>query len=79
MAPSYSKPSVGCTGKKQVVDTVSLLSCWLVLKKTELVKGGYIIIKCRKNPSDTALPNYDLPLTYFITGTPEEFLNWIVN
>ena len=33
-------------------------------------------IKCRTNPSDPDSTTYEVPLEYFATGTPEEWLLW---
>ena len=41
-----------------------------------LQKGEYVILKCRTVPGDAKSPTYDLPIPYFKTGSPEEFLNW---
>jgi hypothetical protein len=79
MAPSYSKQAVNGSNKKtsgrHIVPVIPLAR----VKKPELIKGEYIVIKCRTNPSDSSSPTYDLPLPYFKTGTPEEFLTWLVN
>ena len=44
-----------------------------------LQKGEYVILKCRTIAGDVTSPTYDLPVPYFKTGTPEEFLNWRKN
>ena len=70
MAPSYSKQAVNGSNKKtsgrHIVPVIPLAR----VKKPELIKGEYIVIKCRTNPSDSSSPTYDLPLPYFKTGTP---------
>ena len=79
MAPSYSKSAGNGSRKKtsgRQIFPIIPLAC---VKKPELVKGEYIVIKCCTNPSDPSSPTYDLPLPYFKKGTPEEFLNWVVN
>ena len=42
----------------------------------DLKKGEYVVIKCRIRPNDNDSPTFDLPIPYFGTGTPEEFLTW---
>ena len=79
MAPSYSKPPFGGIGKNtsgRHIVAIILLAC---VKKIELFKGEYILIKCHTNPSDASLPTYALHFPYLKTGTPEELLNWIFN
>ena len=41
-----------------------------------LIKGEYVILKCRTIAGDASSPTYNLPILYFKTGSPEEFLNW---
>jgi len=33
-------------------------------------------LKCKTRPGDPNLAKYDLPIPYFKSGTPEEFLKW---
>ena len=47
--------------------------------KTEFVKGDYIVIKCRTNPANADSPTYEIPIPYFRTGTPEQYLKWLCN
>ena len=49
------------------------------IRKTEIFKGKYVVIKCCSTPTNSSLPTYDLPLYYFKTGTPEELFQWTFN
>ena len=55
------------------------ISAVIPLKRPEakpLVKGDYVVLKCRTIPGDASSQTYDLPIPYFRTGTPEEYLKW---
>ena len=55
------------------------ISAVIPLKRLEakpLVKGDYVVLKCRTIPGDASSQTYNLPIPYFRTGTPEEYLKW---
>ena len=71
-----SKKTVTFRSSRKMMDAV------ISLQRTEqktLVKGEYVVLKCRMNPSDSTSQTYDLPVPYFKTGTPEEYLKWRSN
>ena len=43
-------------------------------KQKPLVKGDYVVLKCRTIPGDASSQTYDLPIPHFRTGAAEEFL-----
>ena len=45
-------------------------------KQKPLVKGDYVVLKCRTVPGDASRQIYDLPIPYFRMGAAEEFLKW---
>ena len=47
--------------------------------KVTFVKGEYIVVKCRSDPTNTDFPTYELPIPYFRSGTPEVYLKWLAN
>ena len=44
-----------------------------------LSKGEYTVLICRTDPTDETSSSYDLPIPYFSTGTPEEWLRFVRN
>ena len=55
------------------------ISAIIPLKRPEarsLVKGDYVVLKCRTIPGDASSQTYDLLIPYFRTGIPEEYLKW---
>ena len=38
--------------------------------KITFIKGEYIVVKCRSDPTNTDSPTYELPIPYFKSGTP---------
>ena len=77
MAPNQSKPVHGDSSarRKRIIAPITL-AC---PEKPELVKGQYITLKLRSNPAEPGSPTYDLPLPYFVQGTPEEWLRFMRN
>ena len=43
------------------------------------VKGEYIVVKCRSDPTNADSLTYELPIPYFRSGTPEVYLKWLAN
>ena len=77
MAPSFSKfaPKSGKTLGRIIVPPIGLKRPGI----KEPVKGEYAIMKCRTNPTDATSPMFDLPVPYFNTGQPEEWLKFVIN
>ena len=83
MAPTLSKPDQDKTvnransmkrGNFRVVPAPIDLA-----RPSEKINDGnyeFEKIKCRTNPSDPDSTTYEVPLEYFATGTPEEWLLW---
>ena len=75
MVNSFSK----LTGASEDKPKRRVITPVIPLKRAEakdLKKGEYVVIKCRIRPNDNDSPTFDLPIPYFGTGTPEEFLTW---
>ena len=74
MAPIHSKFKVsnGETATRYIVPIIGLERP----EKTTLTKGEYVVLKCRTNPTEESSSTYDLPIPYYSTGTPEEWLRF---
>jgi len=59
-------------GRRQIVLIVPLQRP----EKKDLTKGDYVTLKCKTRPGDPNSATYGLPIPYFKSGTPEEFLKW---
>ena len=73
MAPTHSK----LIGKEICTNNVRYIVLFIRLEhpeKTALSKGEYVVLKCRTDPTDESSSTYDLPIPYYSTGTPEEWL-----
>ncbi len=73
MAPTHSRPIAEHTVKRKRLNAPIQLQR---PEKPELVKGQYITLKLRSTPAEAASTTYDLPLPYFGSGTPEEWLRF---
>ena len=77
MTPTYSKPANGENPVRR-----RRLNAPIHLErpdKVELEKGQYVVLKLRTNPADEKSTTYDLPLPFYSTGTPEEWLRFKLN
>ena len=74
MAPTYSKLKVSGseTTTRYIVPIIGLERP----EKPTLTKGEYVVLKCRTDPTDDSSSTYDLPIPYYSTGTPEEWLHF---
>ena len=74
MAPIHSKFKVGNgeTTTRYIVPIIGLERP----EKPTLTKGEYVVLKCRTNPLEESSSTYDLPIPYYSTGTPEEWLRF---
>ena len=74
MAPKNSKLKVS-NGEVSVRYIVPIIGLERPEKPT-LTKGEYVVLKCRTNPTEEGSSTYDLPIPYYSTGTPEEWLRF---
>ena len=72
MKVSTNHYSPTSNGRRQIVPIVPLQRP----EKKDLTKGDYVTLKCKTRPGDRDSATYDLPIPYFKSGTPEEFLKW---
>jgi len=72
MKVSNNHYSPTTNGRHQIVPIVPLQRP----EKKDLTKGNYVTLKCKTHPGDRDSATYNLPITYFKSGTPEEFLKW---
>ena len=78
MVPAHSKHTskeASSSHTRYIVPIIGLNR----LEKSILTKGEYVVLKCRTDPTDETLSSYDLPIPYFSTGTPEEWLRFVRN
>ena len=81
MAPTHSKHTskeVSASHTSQTRYIVPIIGLNRPEKQT-LNKGEYVVLKCRTDPTDETSSSYDLPIPYFSTGTPEEWLRFVRN
>ena len=81
MAPTHSKHTskeVSASHTSQTRYIVPIIGLNRPEKQT-LNKGEYVVLKCRTDPMDDTSSSYDLPISYFSTGTPEEWLRFVRN
>ena len=81
MTPTYSKTAtkeVSASHTSQTRYIVPIIGLNRPEKQT-LNKGEYVVLKCRTDPTDETSSSYDLPIPYFSTGTPEEWLRFVRN
>ena len=74
MAPTHSKLKVS-NGEVSVRYIVPIIGLERPEKPT-LTKGEYVVLKCRTDPTDDSSSTYDLPIPYYSTGMPEEWLRF---
>ena len=74
MAPTHSKLKVS-NGEVSVRYIVPIIGLERPEKPT-LTKGEYVVLKCRADPTDDSSSTYDLPIPYYSTGMPEEWLRF---
>ena len=74
MAPTHSKLKVS-NGEVSIRYIVPIIGLERPEKPT-LTKGEYVVLKCRTDPTDDSSSTYDLPIPYYSTGTPEEWLRF---
>ena len=80
MAPTYSKTAtneVSASHTSQTRCIIPIIGLNRPEKQT-LNKGEYVVLKCRTDPTDDT-SSYNLPISYFSTGTPEEWLRFVRN
>ena len=78
MAPAQSKPVEKQVSTNNVRYIVPIIGLERPVKPT-LTKGEYVVLKCRTDPLDEGSSTYDLPIPYYSTGTPEEWLRFVRN
>ena len=79
MAPNQSKlnsrPNVAMAVMRHIEGIIPLER----LPKKDLKKGEYVVIKCCSIPGDNNSPTYNLPILYFKSGSPREWLDTMKN
>jgi len=59
-------------GRRQIVPIVPLQRP----EKKDLTEGNYVTLKRKTRPGDRDSATFHLPIPYFKSGTPKEFLKW---
>ena len=75
MAPTHSKIASKEVSTNYVRYIVPIIGLERPEKPT-LTKGEYVVLKCRTDPTDEDSSTYDVPIPYYSTGTPEEWLRF---